>query len=107
MPAPTAAPARAGASNGQPAIAPIARPAPVPIAPPVTARWPQVSPQPDTESARGTRISAKTLVFMARTSRGEAAQTAAGDIFLRPRTRSILNYLLYFDSLRQGIVSMH
>src|SRR5215212_4830893 len=71
MPAPSAAPTRAGATRGQPAIAPTARPAPAPMPPPVTARSPQVSPQADTERARGIRKMEANLVCMVRTSGGK------------------------------------
>src|SRR5215475_9378718 len=61
----------AGASNGHPASAPMARPAPAPMPPPVTARSPQVSPQPARASASGSRIRALTLlVFMTRPRKG-------------------------------------
>jgi len=44
-PAPTAPPTRAPGRIPMPVAEPITAPEPAPMAPPVTARWPQVSPQ--------------------------------------------------------------
>jgi len=66
-----AVPISAGPTSGQPARAAMPRPAPVPMAPPVTARSPQVSPQAASDRASGRTINATILVFMTRPREGE------------------------------------
>src|SRR5579871_422435 len=64
IPAPTSPPTNAGPTSGQPARAATARPEPAPIAPPVAARWPHVSPQADTDRASGRSNAAKIFIFI-------------------------------------------
>src|SRR3989338_10321162 len=105
MPAPSAAPTRAGPTRGQPASAPTARPVPAPMPPPVTARSPQVSPQADTDRARGIRRTEAILVFMVRTSEGKWAGSGRTTILGHPRGR--LRYLPAIDRERQENTITH
>src|SRR5262245_18035007 len=95
MPAPTAAPTRAGASNGHPTSAAMARPEPAPMPPPVAARSPHVSPHPETLSARGSTSRQTLLAFMSQTSKRGVEGPQGNDLWIGGNANS--DRLLYFN----------